>query len=249
MFSTDIIDADSFLDMPLSSRCLYYDLGMRADDDGFVSPKKVIRLTGASDDDLKVLIAKNFIIPFKSGVIVIKDWKMNNYIKNDRYTETIYKEEKELLLEDKNKSYSLKSPESIQVGDTLDPQVRLGKVSKDKVNTISKDIGKPKVYGNPDINFLIDYLKQSLELPNLDLSVKVNRQYANTLLKKSKKGVEGVKWLIDMASSDPWFKNHITSFRDLWSNQMKIVSNTRKGASANGRTNITVIRPDTNWNS
>ena len=67
MFSCDVVDTDKFLDMPLSARCLYYDLGMRADDDGFISPKKVLRLTGASDDDLRILIARDFVIPFESG--------------------------------------------------------------------------------------------------------------------------------------------------------------------------------------
>lgn len=137
MFSTDIIDSDSFLEMPLSCRCLYYDLGMRADDDGFVSPNKVVRVTGASSDDLKVLSAKKFIIPFESGVIVIKDWKMNNYIQSDRYTETIYKNEKKLLVEDENKSYRLENPENIQNVYKLDTQVRLG---KDRLGKYSKDI-------------------------------------------------------------------------------------------------------------
>lgn len=108
MFSTDIIDDDKFLDMPAPTRLLYYDLGMRADDDGFISPKKVMRLTGSSEDDIKVLIAKGFIIPFETGVIVIKDWKMNNYIQKDRYTETIYKLEKAQINQDDNGSYTLR---------------------------------------------------------------------------------------------------------------------------------------------
>lgn len=137
MFSTDIIDDDRFLDMPSSTRCLYYDLGMRADDDGFISPRKVLRLTGATTDDLNVLIAKGYIIPFESGVIVIKDWKMNNYIQKDRYIETVFKKEKRLLLEDGNKSYVLENKARIQNVYKLDTQVRLGKVSKDKSNIIA----------------------------------------------------------------------------------------------------------------
>lgn len=139
MFSTDVVDSDSFLDMPVSARCLYYDLGMRADDDGFVNPRKVVRLTSASEDDLKVLAGKKFIIPFNSGVIVIKDWKMNNYIQSDRYVPTIYHEEKKQLLEDPNRSYFLaskntNSTKSIQNVYKMDTQVRLGKVrlGKDK---------------------------------------------------------------------------------------------------------------------
>ena len=108
MFAKTIIDSDAFLDMPTSARLLYYDLSMRADDDGFInSPKKIIRMTGASDDDLKVLIAKKFVIPFESGIVVIKHWKIHNYIAKDRYTETKYKEEKAMLQLDENNAYTL----------------------------------------------------------------------------------------------------------------------------------------------
>ena len=93
MFSAQIVTADAFLEMPLTSQALYFHLGMSADDDGFVSPKKILRMTGAGDDDLKVLMAKGFVIPFNTGVIVITHWKQNNYLRNDRYTPTIYKDE------------------------------------------------------------------------------------------------------------------------------------------------------------
>jgi hypothetical protein len=93
MFSAQIVTADAFLEMPLTSQALYFHLGMSADDDGFVSPKKILRMTGAGEDDLKVLMAKRFVIPFSSGVIVITHWKQNNYLRNDRYTPTIYQDE------------------------------------------------------------------------------------------------------------------------------------------------------------
>ena len=85
MFSTRITGSDAFLDMPLSSRCLYFHLGMEADDDGFLNNAKTIqRMIGASEDDLKLLISKSFVIMFGSGVMVIKHWNINNYIRNDR---------------------------------------------------------------------------------------------------------------------------------------------------------------------
>lgn len=116
MFNMDIVDTDLFLDMPASSQNLYFHLGMRADDDGFISnPKKIIKTIGASDDDLKVLITKCFVIPFDSGVCVITHWKLNNYLRKDRYQETIYKEEKMLLSEDKNGVYSLGIPNDNQL--------------------------------------------------------------------------------------------------------------------------------------
>lgn len=111
MFSKKIIDTDWFMDMPASTQNLYFHLSMRADDDGFVSsPRRIIKLIGATDDDYKILIAKKFIIPFDSGVCVITDWRINNYLRNDRYTETVYKEEKSTLIEDENGKYELGIP-------------------------------------------------------------------------------------------------------------------------------------------
>lgn len=107
MFAKTIVLSDAFLDMPLGARCLYMTMGMLADDDGFVnSPKAIIRQTGATEDDLKILIAKRFIIPFESGVIVIKHWRINNYLQSDRYKQTVYQEEKALLTLDEKGSYS-----------------------------------------------------------------------------------------------------------------------------------------------
>src|ERR1700682_4149480 len=97
MFSAQIVSSDDFLEMPLTSQALYFHLGMSADDDGFVSPRKVLRMTGAGEDDLKVLIAKNFVIRFPSRVIVVTHWKQNNYLRTDRYTPTIYKAERDQL--------------------------------------------------------------------------------------------------------------------------------------------------------
>ena len=85
MFAKSIIDSDAFIEMPMSARLLYYDLSMRADDDGFVnSPKKIMRMIGASNDDMNILILRKFVIAFDNGVIVIKHWRMNNYLRSDR---------------------------------------------------------------------------------------------------------------------------------------------------------------------
>lgn len=137
MFAKTIIDSDAFLDMPMSARLLYYDLGMRADDDGFInSPKKIMRMIGASNDDVNILIARKFVIPFDSGVVVIKHWRINNYLRNDRYTETKYLEEKSNLEVDKNGSYTAKNNTGIPTVST--GKVRLGKDSIGKdINTIS----------------------------------------------------------------------------------------------------------------
>lgn len=145
MFAKTIIDSDAFIDMPTSARLLYYDLAMRADDDGFVnSPKKIIRMTGASDEDLSVLILKKFIIPFESGVVVIKHWRIHNYIRKDTYNETAYKDEKSTLILDENKAYKLLDTTCIPPVDETSTQDRLGKdsIGKDSIGnntTASED--------------------------------------------------------------------------------------------------------------
>lgn len=134
MFAKTIIDSDAFLDMPVTARLLYYDLAMRADDDGFVnSPKRIMRDVGASQDDLGILILKKFIIPFDSGVVVIKHWRIHNYIRGDTYHETTYKDEKATLELDENKAYRA-STERLRPVDEPSTQVRLDKVSQDKVS-------------------------------------------------------------------------------------------------------------------
>ena len=135
MFAKTIIDSDAFLDMPLSTQALYFHLSMRADDDGFINnPKKIQRMVGGGDDDLKLLVAKNFIIPFESGVVVIKHWKIHNYIRNDRYKPTVYAEEKALLDEKENRAYTFGIPDGSQAVDQMETQVRLGKVSLGEVS-------------------------------------------------------------------------------------------------------------------
>lgn len=149
MFAKTIIDSDAFLDMPLSTQALYFHLSMRADDDGFINnPKKIQRMVGCGDDDLKLLMAKRFILVFESGVIVIKHWKIHNYIRNDRYKPTLYQDEKALLTDKDNKTYTfaeelskhdekLGIPDDNQAVYQMDTQVRLG---KDRLGKDSKEI-------------------------------------------------------------------------------------------------------------
>lgn len=156
MFAKTIIDSDAFLDMPMSARLLYYDLGMRADDDGFInSPKKIMRMTGASNDDMNILIMRKFLIPFDSGVVVIKHWRINNYLRNDRYTETKYLEEKSNLEVDKNGSYTAKNNAGIPVGipTVSTGKVRLGKdsIGKDRIEKNIGDADAPHTQGEPII--------------------------------------------------------------------------------------------------
>ena len=130
MFAKTIIDSDAFLEMPMSARLLYYDLGMRADDDGFVnSPKKIMKIIGATNDDMNILIMRKFIIPFDNGVVVIKHWRINNYLRKDRYNETQYIEQKSMLDIDEKGNYHLQDTVGIPNGlPTVDTgKDRLGK--------------------------------------------------------------------------------------------------------------------------
>ena len=149
MFAKTVIDSDAFLDMPLSAQALYFHLSMRADDDGFINnPKKIQRMVGASDDDCKLLIMKRFIITFESGVIVIKHWKIHNYIQKDRYKPTIYQEEKKLLSEKENKAYT----ECVQDVYMVDTQVRDRlELSKDSIELVEDEKQKRKRFVPPTL--------------------------------------------------------------------------------------------------
>jgi len=147
MFDKSIIDTDRFTDMPMSTKALYFLLGMEADDFGFVSPKRIMRMHGGTDDDVKILVAKSFVIPFESGVLVITDWNKHNWLDKRHIKPTEHKEElKTLRLVDKK--YHLGT--AINVSDTPreiledskntlresqeDSKDSLGQISKDKIS-------------------------------------------------------------------------------------------------------------------
>ena len=157
MFAKTIVLSDAFLDMPLSARCLYFTLGMLADDDGFInSPKSIMRQCGASDDDMKLLCIKKFIIQFDSGVIVIKHWRINNYLRSDRKTDTKYIEEyKELSIEE-NGSYTLGIPNAYQVP-TICQASGIPSIGKD---SIGKDKEKTSVFNAPTVEEVQAYCSE-----------------------------------------------------------------------------------------
>lgn len=164
MFTQEITDSDAFLEMPVSTQNLYFHLGMKCDDDGFCNKvRNVMTMCKANDDDYKLLIAKRFIIVFESGVMVIKHWRMHNYIQNDRYKETSFLEEKSKLYLKDNKSYTLDSAQGvpcIQNGYKVETQVRLGKASKEKDS---------KVFVVPTIEEIKEY---AISRNRLDLAQK-----------------------------------------------------------------------------
>ena len=170
MFNIKIVDSDAFLDMPLSTQCLYFHLNMRADDDGFIgNPKRIQRLIGASEDDLKLLIAKRFVLIFEDGVIVIKHWRMHNTIRKDRYTQTVYLDELKSLGIKENNSYILSC--EIENDNHL--------VTKWQPNVIP--------LGNPDIDIGLDIDKDiDIESKNVTVTQKETKhkygEYQNVLL-------------------------------------------------------------------
>lgn len=140
MFSKQITTSDAFVDMPMSSQLLYFHLNMEADDDGFVSnPKRITRTVGANDDDLKILLAKRFLLAFENGVVVIKHWLLHNAVRKDMYKETQYLEEKKTLEIKDNGVYTEVRNESV-----TSPLHRLDKDRLDKIR-LEKSIEEKKL--------------------------------------------------------------------------------------------------------
>lgn len=164
MFARSLIDSDAFLEMPLSAQALYFHLNMRADDDGFINnPKRITDYVGAAADDLKLLLAKRFIIVFDSGVIVIRHWRMHNTLKSDRYHPTNYQEEFATLCLEENKAYS-ERPQTT-------PAAEPARVEKPAARPAQKAAAKPpekKPYGEMHNVMLAD-----------DELAKLQRDYPN----------------------------------------------------------------------
>lgn len=225
MFAKTIIDSDAFLEMPITSQLLYFHLSMRADDDGFVNkPKSLMRMVGCKDDDLKLLFVKKFLIPFESGVVVIKHWKIHNYIRKDTYTETKYKEEKSTLELDENSAYRLAETSPLQICDesvtSPSTQVREGKVStgKDRVGEDIEEAKPPKPtrhkYGLYE-NVLLtdeDFQKLQMEFPH-DYSARIERlsEY--------------------IASTGKKYKNHLATIRNWARNDVAQKPAARRGGN------------------
>ena len=198
MFAKTIIDSDAFLDMPPTTQLLYFHLSMRADDDGFVNkPKSVMRMIGATQGDIEMLITKKFIIPFESGIVVIKHWKIHNYIRNDRYTETKYKEEKALLQLDENNSYTACLPSDNQ----MDTQDRLG---KDRLGKDRLDIHTAKAVRTDYQHFVDMYNSNCSSLPQ----VKSLNDKRKRLIKKVEREVseEDLIKAFRIANSNPFLR-------------------------------------------
>lgn len=165
MYAKSIVLSDAFLDMPATARCLYFTLGMVADDDGFVnSPKSIMRQCGASMDDMNVLLAKKFVYSFDGGVVVIKHWRINNLLRADRHHDTTYTDELKLLEIDENGAYKLVcQPTDNQLTTNCQPSdnqvTTIGIPSIGKVSIGKDSIGKVRVGNTPTITMIDAYIK------------------------------------------------------------------------------------------
>ena len=216
MFALKIIDSDAFLDMPMTSQLLYFHLNMRADDDGFVgNPKRIMKMLGSTDDDLKVLMGKRFVLAFESGVIVIKHWRMNNLIRKDFYQETQYLEEKEKLYLKENKAYT-DNPENGEklIVNNLLTQYSIGK------DSIGKDIESGKATPSQEMNQFLEsdeyldrvaeYICQKKSLPK-DFVVKELKSFKGYWSERNKSGTKQ-RWELEKTFElsrriTTWFAN------------------------------------------
>ena len=235
MLSKKIIETDAFMDMPLSSQALYMHLVMNADDDGFVSsPKRIMRSINCSEDDKRILLAKGFVLDFESGVIVIKHWKIHNLIRGDRYTETTYLEEKSLLAEKKNRSYTFVEPRKkivIPVDNQMEPQVSLVKssiVKSSKVITSVPEIEvveekKAKVPFEEILNYLNLKAKKNYR------DTETNRKYIRARWKKDKMRIDDFFKCIDNA-----FAFRMKQGGDMTNMKPSVLFNTKMEERVNG---------------
>lgn len=211
MFSLKVVDTDAFLDMPQSSQLLYFHLSMRADDDGFVSnPKKIMRMISINEDGLKVLITKKFIIPFESGICVIKHWKIHNYIQKDRYSDTTYLEERALLCTKENNSYSLdtKCIQAVSTG-----KGSLGK-SKDRLDKSEKEKTTIVKFTPEDLK-MADLLVALIQQNNPAWEMHGNRdtwaEHIEKLHRIDKRTYEQIEAMIRWTQQDSFWSQNILS--------------------------------------
>lgn len=191
MMSKSIIKSDTFLDMPATTQNLYFHMLLDADDDGFINaPKSIMRMIGAKDDDMKVLVAKQFVIPFESGVVVIKDWKIHNYIQNDRYKPSTLPE-RDLLNIQKDKTYTLKNDVSRMDTECIQT-VSIGKDRLGKVRLGKDRIGKDRA-GKDSIDTLCHVLHDDVEKSHIEIIEYLNLKTGSKFKPTTKPYVQAIR--------------------------------------------------------
>jgi len=222
MFSLDIVGSEEFLSMPISSQALYFHLGMHADDDGFINPKTILRLTGSGDDDLKVLLAKRFTLSFETGIIVIKHWLIHNLIRGDRYKPTRYQEEKKLLIVKENKAYTELSPTGRRNGNQMATQVRLGKDRLGEVSIENTAVKTAEGFKD-EVNLIFEVFYKTIN-PQISFARKDSRDAAEWLItnKGFEQTLEGAKYACQIFAEEyaPSIKTP-AELKHKWANLVK----------------------------
>lgn len=228
MFAKSIVLSDAFLDMPMSARCLYFTLSMFADDDGFVSsPKGIMRQCGASEDDLRVLLAKRYVLAFESGVIVIKHWRINNFLRKDRYTTTTYQEELSTLSLDEKGAYV----ESVDCGQPNMGQPRVDKNRVDKISIDKSRVEDPVMTDDEIIESIKSaFNSQSNITARIQVIPPLNRRWNNVMLCVKQYGLDTVLEAIRHLDDNVFFRTWKPSFD--WvvdpNNMLKIIEGNYK---------------------
>ena len=215
MFSKDITENDSFLDMPLSTQALYFHLGMQADDDGFVSPNRIVRMLGCQADDLRILVAKKFAILLDYGVVVIKHWKINNYIQKDRKKPTTHQEKLAMLTVKSNNGYKLDTEciQNVRVGKYSIGKDRIGEVRKVKANKREQS----SLVEDIDIelsNLLVQEIKNNLPTfkePNIDSW----SNHVSRMRRLDNRTPEQIEYVIRWCQQDDFWQANILSTKKL----------------------------------
>lgn len=252
MFDLSVVRSDAFLDMPLSVQALYFHLGMNADDDGFVTPRMIMRMLGSTQDDLKILVAKQFVIPFDDGVVVIRDWKNNNLIRSDRYKPTIYQSHLKRLKTNDNGAYFLLDNQQVNQTTTI------GIPSGNQVDTNNELASEKSWYtnGTPSIvkNSIV---KNSIDIPDMPSSQVSKRiektetiqqeiirfcrevqgienhfpnypKQAKALseILKANYSYEDIRFVITEMAKEDWWKTHTFDMTNVLNNMMRYMNKT-----------------------
>lgn len=231
MFSNTITDSDLFLEMSLSAQALYFHLGLHADDEGFVSsPKRIVRATGCNEDDLKLLIAKGFVICFDSGIIVITHWNLHNSIRKDRKKDTFFKTEKALLTLNNGVYSEVDNQLTTTCQPTDNRMSAQDKISKDNINNIVEQ--SPTIHIS-EIKEIISYLNQK-ERTNYKPTTKTTQKHINARLNEGYT-VDDFKKVIDTKCSE-WLNTDYSKYlrpETLFGNKFESYLNTSSAVQNN----------------
>jgi len=223
MFDKTITNSDEFLELPDSSQVLYFHLSMNADDDGFVNNwKSILRMTGTKQDDLKLLITKSFVIPFDSGVIVIKHWRINNFLRKDRHIDTKYKEELNMLVCDSNNEYILKDDNLLVNQRSTQYSIEENSIDNNNIYTSTKNVDEeilnqefeklwviyPKKQGKKDaLKHFIKARKKGIDFETILNGLEKYNEHIKRTNKESKYIKQGSTWFNQECWNDEYEEN------------------------------------------